>query len=89
MSHDYHQGPEGAVLYDGCQECDERAIDPLKGLANLDASSYQVLRRRMLEVEFGMGHYLTGNEASLGRALHTIFVLEERYGQVSEETRVS
>jgi hypothetical protein len=81
MSHDYHEGPEDAVLYDGCAECDARATKPLDALLNLDDRSFPILLARVRAVEFGDGSasYLTGNEAALGRALYGILILLERH----------
>lgn len=52
MSHDPHEGPEDAVLYDGCDECDERAASPLDALCHLDSTSFATLRDRMLATEY-------------------------------------
>lgn len=84
MSHDYHKGPEDAVLYDGCDECDHRAANPVDALLHMDSTNYALLRERMLAVEFGTGDsYRTHNEARVGKALYYIAVLEERHGPVS------
>jgi hypothetical protein len=83
MSHDYHEGPDDAVIYDGCGECDDRAAEPLSGLLTLDAANFERLRARMLAVEYGdSDHYRTGNEARLGSALYKIQILHERHGRV-------
>jgi hypothetical protein len=83
MSHDYHQGPEGAVLYDDCAECDARAAKPLDALLHLDAAHFSTLENRMYEVEYRKtGHYLTGNEAKVGKALYAISILNQRHGGV-------
>lgn len=80
MGHDYHEGPDGAVLYDGCEECDERAADPINGLLRLDGERFRTLWKRMIEVEReNKGEYLTFNERALGRHLYYITVLEERH----------
>lgn len=85
-SHDYHQGPEGAVLYDGCSECDARASDALSGLLRLDAEKFKTLAGRMYEVEYlDKGSYLTDNEAALARTLYLISVLNERHQDVLTE----
>lgn len=85
MSHDYHQGPEDAVLYDGCAECDERARNPLDALCRLDNHNYAALRDRMMAVEFGSDgdYYRTTNESRVGKALYLIALLEERHGPVT------
>lgn len=84
MSHAYHQGPEDAVLYDDCAECDARAADPLSGLLHLDATTFARLRDRMTAVEYEeTDGYRSGNEAKLGRALYYIGLLLERHGRVT------
>jgi hypothetical protein len=81
VSHDYHEGREGTIIFDGCAECDERAADPIKALLNLDAENYQALRARMLAVEFdGTESYRSANEARVGKHMYAIAVLEERHG---------
>lgn len=84
MSHDYHQGREGTIIFDGCAECDERAADPIKALLNLDTENFQRLRERMLSVEFGddSNYYRSDNEARVGKHLYALAVLEERHGAV-------
>lgn len=85
MSHDIHEGPDGAVIYDGCEECDERAKNPLESLCRLDGDNYAALRMRMLCTEFGRTGppgYLTDNEAKLGGAMYLIAILEERHGRL-------
>ncbi len=84
MSHDYHQGPEDAILYDGCEECDARAAKPLDALLHLDGTHYETLRDRMVAVEYGNGNasYRTTNEAKVGQALYLISILEQRHGRV-------
>jgi len=84
MSHDYHEGREGTIIFDGCGECDERAKDPIKALLNLDAANYEALRARMRAVEFGddSESYRSDNEARVGKHLYAIAVLEERHGAV-------
>lgn len=83
MSHDYHKGREGTIIYDGCAECDERVKDPIKALLNLDTDNYQALRERMQRVEFaGTETYRSVNEARVGKHLYAIAVLEERHGAV-------
>lgn len=83
MSHDYHQGPEGAVLYDGCAECEQRAADPINALLNMDAATFAILENRMFGVEYdGRESYLTDNEAKVGKHLYYISILNERHGAV-------
>lgn len=83
MSHGPHTGPGDAVLYDGCEECDERAARPLMGLLHLDSQSFVRLRDRMLAVEGRTGEgYRSSNEASLGGALAMVRVLNQRHGAV-------
>lgn len=81
MSHAYHEGPEDAVLYDGCDECSHRANNPLDGLLTLDNERLATLHKRVLDVEYGDGveSYRTVNEAKIGRALYRLLVLLERY----------
>lgn len=80
MSHDYHQGPEDAILYDGCEECDQRAADPMNGLLHLDSASFVELWERMLAVEGDdSDHYRTRNEAALGHHLNSVRILIERH----------
>jgi hypothetical protein len=86
MSHSYHRGPEGAVLYDFCWECDDRAGDPLNGLMMLDKDNMARLLARVHAVEFDHTEdsYLTANEAKIGRALYRLLVLLERYPEIGE-----
>lgn len=79
--HDYHVPVEGAILYDGCAECDRRAADPLTGLLNLDATNFARLHARMVAVELegDADHYRSINEATLAKALYRIHVLAERH----------
>jgi hypothetical protein len=87
MSHDYHEGPEDAVLYDGCDECDHRAANPLDGLLTLDGQNMERLLGRVLSVEYGLGpadRYRTGNEARLGHALYRLLVLAERHPEIMQ-----
>jgi hypothetical protein len=88
MSHDYHVGREGAVLFDNCGECDARAANPIEALLNLDSTNYAVLRDRMLAVEFGddADSYRSSNEARVGKALYAFAVLEERHGGIRRFT---
>ena len=83
MSHDVHEGPEGAALFDGCEECDERAKDPLNALLRMDTDTFSRLKNRMFEVEYEYrGAYLTDNEARVGHVLYMISILNERHGSV-------
>lgn len=80
MSHDYHQGAEDAILYDGCAECDARAKNPMVGLLNLDEERFETLWRRMLAVEDNDStYYRSGNEAALGKHLNYVRILIERH----------
>jgi hypothetical protein len=84
VSHDYHQGREGAIIFDGCDECDERAVEPIKALLNLDRESFTQLRDRMLAVEYdGTDTYRSKNEARVGKHLYYIQVLQERHGVIA------
>lgn len=86
--HDLHSGPEDALFFDDCVECTERARNPLDALLQLDAERFQILRSRMMGVEFGEGEdralkgYRTFNEQKVGRALYYVALLEERHGKV-------
>lgn len=83
MSHDYHRGPEGAVLYDDCEECDARAAKPLDALLRMDETTFSRFENRMFEVEYEhRGSYLTDNEARVGHVLYLISILNERHGAV-------
>jgi hypothetical protein len=83
MSHDFHKGPEGAVLYDGCPECDARAADPIEALLRMDSVTFSHFENRMFDVEYEhRGSYLTDNEAKVGRVLYLISILNERHGAV-------
>ena len=82
MSHDIHEGPDGAILYDGCDECSARANDPLSGLLALDHDNFARLHKRVLDVEDHGGTYLTVNEAKIGQALGRLLILIERHPQV-------
>lgn len=87
MSHDYHVGPDDAVLFDGCDECSDRANNPLDGLMTLDGERLAMLHKRVLDVEFrGTDHYRTDNEARIGRALYRLLVLLERYPELGERS---
>lgn len=80
MSHDYHRGPADSILYDGCEECDSRAANPLNGLCQLDGERFPRLWERMLAVEDADSDtYRSRNEAKLGHALNTIRILLERH----------
>jgi hypothetical protein len=86
MSHNAHTGPEDAILFDGCDECSDRANDPIDGLMWLDEEHLSRLHRRVTDVEFlGRDHYRTVNEAKIGRALYRLLVLLERYPDVFEK----
>jgi|GEM_PF-2157681 len=71
--------PEGAVLYDGCDRCEQQAVEPLA----LDIDTLETLWHRMLQVEgphdpHGTEGYRTAAEAHAGRWLYRIAVLIER-----------
>ena len=85
MSHSYHQGPEDAVLYDGCDECDDRAANPLEALLALDETNMRRLLERTRSVHGGndRNDYRSDNEARLGLALYRLLVLIERYPWVT------
>jgi len=84
MSHDLHDGPDDAVLYDGCAECDSRADQGIAGILNLDAQNVARLSSRMQAVEYGHGvaAYRSHNEARLGRELYYVSLLLERHPDV-------
>lgn len=91
MSHDPHEGPDDAVIYDGCGECDARAANPLSALLALDDVNYERLRDRMILIEHHSRSgsrspegYRSQNEMRLGQALYRISVLEQRHGPVIE-----
>ena len=77
--HGLHDGPEGAILFDGCEECDARASDPIDALLKFDGERFLDFTERMLHVEYdGQGSYLTKNEAKVGRHLYYISLLVQR-----------
>ncbi len=83
MSHGYHEGPEDAILYDGCDECETRSKS-IEGLLGLDSPNLRLLIDRMLAVELGRidrtptAWYRTGTEKVAGRNLYYVYVLVER-----------
>lgn len=81
MSHDVHDGPEGAFLFDGCEECDERSADPIEALLRFDDDRFLDFTSLMLAIEYGVGQpttYLTANEAKVGRHLYYVSLLVQR-----------
>lgn len=84
MSHDIHNGPDDAVLYDGCAECDDRADMGMAGILYLDARNVARLASRMQAVEYGHGadSYRSRNEARLGRELYYVSLLLQRHPEV-------
>lgn len=76
--------PPGALLFDGCLECEHKARQPL---ITQTPDRLGQLWKRMVEVEHsqrdqpgggGMDHYLTGAEGLACRALYTVAVFIER-----------
>lgn len=84
MSHAYHDGPEDAILYDNCAECDSRAANPLEGLTRLDSERFALLVERVRDVEWPpyRESYRTANEARLARGMYLILGLLERHADV-------
>jgi hypothetical protein len=89
MSHTFHEGPERAVLFDGCDECDRRAADPIEGLLLMDTERFATFTDRMLDIEYDQGCplYLTENEAAVGRHLYYISLLMQRNPLAFERIR--
>lgn len=79
MSHVYHEGPDDAVLYDGCDECEKRSKS-IEGLLGLDSTNLRILVDRMIGVELSSDrdHYRTRAESRAGRILYYVYVLVER-----------
>ena len=84
MSHGPHeeiQGKEGALLYDGCAECESRAEAGLEGCLHLDLWSFAEAWNRMVDVEHEEeGAYRSEAEAKLCRSLYHVALLIERHG---------
>lgn len=99
MSHDYHGGlgcPEGTILYDGCEECEERSKRGITGFLELDLDRVEALWRRMIVTEKGVrpdvldlpGYpvqdgYLTTAESRIGVTFYHLAILLERAGDPS------
>lgn len=86
-THVYHEWPDGAerpVLYDGCPECAKRASEPWK----LDSDNFARAWQLMVNVEHpstrneGRTFYRTINEAKLCKMLYGMAVLMERHMDV-------
>lgn len=84
--HAYHEGlgcPDATILYDGCEECEERAAAGIQGVFALDTNNFWLLWQRMLRTDYGFDngadHYLTQAEAQLGSRLYNMAVLMERH----------
>lgn len=71
-----YDDPDDALLFDGCDRCDEQATYPLSGA--IDPVKTTALWRRMLDVERGDGLYLTHAESKACTALYGIAVWVER-----------
>ena len=91
MSHDPHSGREGAILYDGCAECDARAADPIEGLLHMDPTTFAAMWDRMRAVEYGTGPlgsgdeaYRSRNEAKVGKHLYYVSLLLQRHAVLRE-----
>jgi hypothetical protein len=96
MSHDPHDGPDahdgGAVLFDGCGECEHRSRLGMEGILALDDTSVLMLWNRMLNTERptrsnfpNVGRYKSDAEARLGRTLYYLSIFNERYVLPMEE----
>ncbi len=84
MSHDYHQGPEGTIFYDGCEECTHKAKDPV---IHLDQQRSRLLWQKMMDVEvFDNGSYRSGNEKIAAMQLWRIYLFLERNTTISPTT---
>jgi hypothetical protein len=90
MSHGYHEGPEDALLFDGCDECDARAADPIDALLRLDPERFETLWQRMRATEYGDAavpdrlrkanlRYRSTNEAKVGKHLYYVSLLLQRF----------
>lgn len=91
MVHVYHPGLDGydpeAILFDGCEECEERSKKGVKGLLELDSTNIELLWRRCLNTSYGgrsfgseeAGKYRSDCEARLGNELYLIGVLLQRH----------
>ena len=97
MMHVYHGDlgcPEGTILYDGCEECEERARGGMEGLCTQDPIRVEAIWRRMIATERRNGAdlvddlpgypckegYLTDAEARIGKPLYLLAVMLERAG---------
>ena len=96
MSHRAHptaDDPPSALLWDDCHRCDDQSADP----TGLDDQSLARAWGLMLAVERHVEfrgterpnepHYLTANEARLGRTLNAIYIVVERLGGVHKNGR--
>jgi hypothetical protein len=90
--HDFHPGLLGydpdAILHDGCEECEARALKGVAGLLELDAGNLDLLWRRVVNTEYGgksepndAGEYRSDCESRLGHHLYFIGILLERCGE--------
>ena len=74
-----YDDPDDAVLFDGCERCEQHARD----LVSLDADKFAALWRRMVEVERDAPDYTaayrTKAEATVGLALYRMAILIERH----------
>lgn len=73
-----HPDPEDAILFDGCDRCEEHAAQPL---ASLSGGHLARLWLEMVNVEHTRGtrdHYRTKAEARAGRSLYQVAVFLER-----------
>ena len=74
-----YDDPDDALLFDGCERCDEHA----RNLVSLDPDKFAALWLRMLEVERDSPDYTAGYrtkaEATAGLALYRMALLVERH----------
>ena len=84
MTHDLHDGPADAILYDGCDECDHRASEGIAGALHMDPITFSRMWSRMMSVERGEDRdsYRTDNEARVGKQLYYMSLLVERHPTV-------
>lgn len=89
---------QDAVLWDGCEECEERSRKGVSGLLKLDGGNLELLWRRCLNTEYGgpdltggaeAGEYRSEAESRLGHELYLIGCLLQRSEDVWHPERFS
>lgn len=83
MSHRYHPEEIDAILYDDCEECEQRSNSLAHLASGLDRSNLLKLWNRMIDVEKDDGEYPTVAEARAGRMLYFMALVLERIADTS------